>query len=86
MRLIVLSVTTLLMGSLFVVYGSLLAWRPDLFLKFHDTFIDRGRWNRTAAWRENVYNLNYRLLGVAFCLVGLFIVYAMTTKLIASQN
>jgi hypothetical protein len=86
MRFIVLSVTTLLMGSLFVVYGSLLAWRPDLFLKFHDTFVDRSRGNRTAAWRENVYNLNYRLLGGAFCLVGLFIIYAMTTKLISSQN
>jgi hypothetical protein len=36
MRLIVLSVTALFVGSLFVVYGALLASRPDLFLKFHD--------------------------------------------------
>jgi multisubunit Na+/H+ antiporter MnhG subunit len=86
MRLIVLSVATLLMGSLFVVYGALLAWRPDLFLKFHDTFVDRSRWNTNAAWRKDVYNLNYKVLGVAFCVVGLFIIYAMLAKLISSQN
>ncbi len=86
MRLIVLSVTTLLVGGLFVVYGMLLAWRPDLFLKFHDTFVDRGRWNRNAAWRKDVYDFNYKVLGVAFCVFGLFIIYAMLAKLISSQR
>jgi hypothetical protein len=83
MRLFVLSVTTLFVGSLFVVYGVLLAWRPDLFLKFHDTFIDRGRWNRNAAWRKNVSNPEYKLLGGAFCVFGLFITYVMLAKLIS---
>ena len=63
MRLIVLSMTTLLTGSLFVVYGTLLAWRPDLFLRFHDSFISRGSWNKNAEWRKNVYNLDYKVLG-----------------------
>ena len=32
MRLIVLSVTALLVGTFSIIYGTLLAWRPDLFL------------------------------------------------------
>ncbi len=80
MRLIIISVTALFMGSLFVVYGALLAWRPDLFLKFHDTFIDRSQWNRTAAWRKNVSSVEYKLLGIAFCAFGVFIIYVLVAK------
>jgi len=86
MRVMVLSVIALLMGCFLVVYGTLLARRPDLFLKFHDTFVDRSRWNRHAAWRKNVNDLNYKLLGFAFCVVGLFIIYSMATKLTLDQN
>lgn len=85
MRLIVLSVTTLLMGSLFVVYGTLLAWRPDLFLKFHDTFVDRGR-NRNAAWRKDLGGLGAKITAASFVMFGLFIIYVMLAKLISSQN
>jgi len=85
MRLIVLSTTTLFFGALLVLYGTLLAWKPDLFLKFHDTFVDRGR-NRNASWRKNVYNPDYKLLGVAFCVFGLFIIYVMFVKLISTQR
>jgi len=86
MRLIVLSVTTLLMGSLFVIYGTLLAWRPDLFLRFHDTFIDRGRWNSNAVWRTSLDGPGAKVAAASFVIFGLFIIYIMTTKLISSQN
>lgn len=80
MRLIIISVTGFFVGSLFVVYGGLLAWRPDLFLKFHDTFIDRGQWNRNAAWRKNVSSVEYKLLGIAFCAFGVFIIFVLLAK------
>lgn len=86
MRLIVLSMLTLLMGTFLIIYGTLLAWRPELFLRFHDSFVDRGRWNKSTAWRKNVHNLNYKLLGVAFCILGLFIVFSILTKLMSNQN
>jgi hypothetical protein len=76
MRLIVLSVTSLVLGTLFVVYGTLLAWRPDLFLKFHDTFVDRGR-NRNAAWRKDLESAGAKIAAASFVMFGLFIIYVM---------
>ena len=86
MRLIVLSTTAILVGSLFVVYGTLLAWRPVLFLKFHDTFIDRGQWNRNAAWRKSLGSLGARVTAASFVTFGLLIIYITLTKLIWRQN
>lgn len=81
MRLVVLAGATLLVGALFVLYGGLLAWRPDLFLKFHDTFIDRGRWNRNADWRRGLDSLGAKIAAATFVLFGLLIIYAALTKL-----
>lgn len=55
MRLIFLLLAAILLGGSFVIYGTLLAWKPDAFLRFHDTFVDRSKWNRNAAWRKNLY-------------------------------
>jgi hypothetical protein len=86
MRLILLSFAAILMGSFLVVYGALLASRPDVFLRFHDTFVDRSKWNRNAAWRRNVYNGDYKVLGVAFFVFGVFIVLVTLTMLISNQH
>jgi hypothetical protein len=85
MRLIILSVTTLLGGSLFVVYGTLLAWRPDVFLKFHDTFVDRGR-IRNAAWRRDLGSLGAKMAAASFVMFGVFIIYVTLAKMTSSQN
>jgi hypothetical protein len=61
-------------------YRDGLAWRPDLFLKFHDTFIDRSQWNRNAAWRKNGSSVEYKLLGIGFCAFGVFIIYVLAAK------
>jgi hypothetical protein len=86
MRSILLLLAAILMGGFFVVYGTLLASRPDAFLKFHDTFVDRSKWNRNAAWRKNIYNGDYKILGIAFLVVGLFIVLITVTKLVSNQH
>jgi hypothetical protein len=86
MRSILLLSAAILMGGLFVAYGTLLASKPDAFLRFHDTFVDRSKSNRNAAWRKNVYNRDYRILGIAFLLVGLFIIIMMVAKLVANQH
>ena len=86
MRLILLSVTSFFFGVLLVVYGTLLAWRPDLFLKFHDTFIDRSRWNRNADWRKDLESPGAKMVAAGFVMFGVFIIYVMLTKLISSQR
>jgi hypothetical protein len=86
MRLIVLSVATLLVGAFFVLYGGLLAWSPDLFLKFHERFVDRGQWNRNAAWRRNLDRLEAKTAGAAFVVFGLFIVYLASANLITALH
>lgn len=81
MRPILLVLGALLLGTLFVTYGALLAFRPDRFLSFHDTFIDRSKWNRSAEWRKHVADGEYKVLGIVFMISGLFIVFGMLAKL-----
>jgi hypothetical protein len=81
MRSILLPLAVILTRSFLVLYGALLASNPAAFLRFHDTFVDRSKLNRSAAWRRNVYNRDYRILGIVFLVVGLLIVLAMVTKL-----
>jgi hypothetical protein len=86
MRLIALSILTFLTATLFTIYGTLLAWRPDLFLRFHDSFVDRGRWNRSAAWRKSLGGLDAKVVAASFVMFGLFIIYIILTGLISKQN
>jgi hypothetical protein len=56
------------------------AWRPALFLGFHDTFVDRSRLNRNAAWRKNQGSVGERMTAASFMSFGLFIIYATLAK------
>lgn len=85
MRVIALSVAGLLVGGLFVVYGALLVWRPDLFLRFHDAVISRSAWSKNTEWRKHVHEREYRFYGLAFCAVGLFFMIVMLMRLISNQ-
>lgn len=84
MRVIVLSISGLLVGGLFVVYGTLLACRPDLFLRFHDSAISRSAWSKKAEWRAHIQERAYRFYGLAFVTVGLFVAIIMLMRLISS--
>jgi hypothetical protein len=82
MRPTLLSLGALLVGTLVVTYGALLAFRPDRFLKFHDTFIDRSKGNRSAEWRKHVADVEYKVLGSVFVIFGLFVVFRMLARLL----
>jgi hypothetical protein len=86
MRSNILVLAAMLMGCFVVVYGALLASKPDAFLKFHDTFVDRSKWNRNAEWRKNVYNADYKSFGLVLVVGGIFIVFMMVMKLVSSQH
>lgn len=85
-RLILLSLAWIVTGGLFAVYGALLVWKPDAFLRFHDTFIDRSTLNRTAAWRKNIRNRDYKALGLLFFAMGLYVIIGGFIKLLTSQH
>jgi hypothetical protein len=58
-------------ACLIAVHGWLLVFRPDLFLKFYD-WENRGmRWNKSADWRRNVHNTEYKIVGALFLLFGM---------------
>jgi len=60
-------------GCTFVANGALLTFRPDLFLRFLDWQNPGDHVGRAGAWRKDVYNLEYKLLGIMFVLFGLFV-------------
>jgi multisubunit Na+/H+ antiporter MnhG subunit len=83
MRPVLLPLLAGLMGVFLIVYGSLAVWRSDLFLRFHDTFVDRSTWNRNAEWRNHVNDADFKIVGILFVIFGAFILAVMLTKLLA---
>jgi len=57
-----------------VINGVLLIVRPDLFLRLRDWLNPGDYWGKTAEWRRDVGNLDYKLLGIGFVVVGMFFV------------
>ena len=53
------------------VEGLLLLFRPDLFLRFTD-WLNGGNYAFTGERRKDVYNLEYKFLGLMILLAGLF--------------
>jgi hypothetical protein len=66
-------------ASLFAVNGGLLTFRPDLFLKFYDRQNPGDYWGKSADWRKNVRNTEYKVLGVVFLLSG-FLFFGLLVK------
>jgi hypothetical protein len=68
----------LVLGIAFVcliaINGSLLTFRPDLFLRFYDWQNPGDHWGKDASWRKDVYNAQYRILGAVLLLSGLFFI------------
>ena len=61
-------------GIFFTTYGFLLAFRPQSFLKFHNTFVDRSRWSHWDEWQNHVHEGEYKVVGLIFCAAGIFMV------------
>ena len=68
---LIVGVFLCLLSCLFVTNGVLLLLRPVLFLRFND-WLNRGPAFKTARWRKDVYNPEWRALGVFFLLIGIW--------------
>jgi hypothetical protein len=78
--------TIVLLGGLafsivLVVYGLLMALRPNMFLKFHDFLNPGSRWNTSAKWRGEVGGSEYKSVGWLLSLSGLFFTLMILRKL-----
>jgi len=83
MRVLIL-LLGIFVGIFLVVYGTLLAYKPSLFLRFHDSFVDRSKWNRNAEWRKNLDSLESKLVGASFLIFGVFVVFMSLTRLLST--
>lgn len=61
-------------ACLCVANGALLTFRPNFFLRFYD-WQNRGDFvGKTAGWRKDVDNAEYKFLGVMSIVIGLLII------------
>ena len=60
LKLILGSLAIAFGGIFFATYGFLLAFRPQSFLKFHNTFVDRSRWSHWDEWHNHVHEGEYK--------------------------
>lgn len=58
-------------ACLVAVNGGLLTFRPELFLKFYDRQNPGDHWGKSAGWRKDVHNTEYKILGIILLLSGL---------------
>ena len=59
-------------GVMFATNGALLLFRPDLFLRFLDWQNPGDYVGKTAKWRRDVYNNQWKFLGIIFLAFGVF--------------
>ncbi len=74
MRQAILTVVGLLIAGFFATAGALMAVSAKNFLRFYD-FCFRGDYvGRTAQWRNDVDNVEWKIAGVA--LIGIALLFA----------
>lgn len=71
-------------ACLVAVNGGLLAFRSDLFLKFYDRQNSGDYWGRTAGWRKDVHNTEYKVLGVILLISALLFLGILVKALLWS--
>ncbi len=86
MRVIALSTGVLILGCFLLINGLLLLISPASFLRFHDFMNPGQRWNRTAAWRANVSNADWKVLGVMCAIIGLLLSVLGVVKIVSGGH
>ena len=71
-------------ACLVAIDGGLLIFRPDLFLKFYDRLNPGDYVGRSAGWRKDVHNTEYKILGVLLLLSGLLFLGLLAKALLGT--
>ena len=73
-------------ACLIAVYGGLLIFRPDLFLKLYDRLNPGDYVGRTGSWRQDVHKTEYKILGVLLLLSGLLFLWLLGRALLKNGS
>lgn len=82
MRVVLLATIAFAFGLCLAIYGALLTFRADLFIWFHNTFVDRDPSPQNVSWKKQIHQIEYKVFGIVLVAVGLLIAYNMIAKLI----
>jgi hypothetical protein len=66
------------------INGGLLVFRPDLFLKVYDLLNPGDYVGKSGSWKKEVYNTEYKVLGVLLLLSGLLFLVLLAKPLMRS--
>ena len=71
----------ILAGIYLLVNGLALAFRPNLFLRLYD-WENRGDCvGRSASWRKDVHNTDWKALGIAFAIAAVCMLWELVKVL-----
>lgn len=73
----------ILFGLFSAVNGILLVFAPGLFLRFHDWYTPGDYVSKNAEWRNRVYDVEYRLLGIVMLCFGVSVTVIILRKMLA---
>jgi hypothetical protein len=66
-----------------VVNGILLVFSPGLFLRFNDWFTSGDYESKYGEWRNRVYDVEYRIMGVLMLCFGVYFTVILFRKILA---
>lgn len=66
-----------------VVNGILLVFAPGLFLRFYDWYTPGDYVSKNAEWRNSVYDVESRILGIFMLCLGVFFTVILLRKMLA---
>lgn len=70
----------LFMGIFMTTNGVLLIFWPRHFLRFYD-FYARGEWVKTATWRKDVGNFDWKMFGLITLVAGIAILWDVVPRI-----
>jgi len=76
-------VVAVLLCLFMVVSGILLIFASGLFLRFNDWFTSGDYVSKYGEWRNRVYDVEYRILGILMLCSGVFFMVILLRKMLA---
>ncbi len=70
----------IMIGTFFLVNGALLAFRPDLFLKFQDWYARGDYGAKNPAWRQQVFGIQAKITGFILGVFGMLVLVKTVSK------
>jgi hypothetical protein len=70
----------ILVGAFFLVNGVLLAFQPELYLKFHDWYARGDYRAKSPEWRQQAFGIQAKITGYILAVFGAFVLVETVAK------